>query len=46
MTCVRDVVIDGGGHNAPVAAAYLARSGKTVTVPMPARCSRQVSKIY
>lgn len=28
----RDVVIVGGGHNALVAAAYLARAGKTVTV--------------
>lgn len=28
----RDVVIVGGGHNALVAAAYLARAGRTVTV--------------
>lgn len=31
-TPVRDVVIVGGGHNALVAAAYLARAGRTVTV--------------
>ena len=32
MTNTRDVVIVGGGHNALVAAAYLARAGRTVTV--------------
>jgi phytoene dehydrogenase-like protein len=32
MTAIRDVVIVGGGHNALVAAAYLARAGRTVTV--------------
>ena len=32
MTRTRDVVIVGGGHNALVAAAYLARAGRTVTV--------------
>ncbi|GAA2973820.1 phytoene dehydrogenase-like protein [Microbacterium terrae] len=29
---IRDVVIVGGGHNALVAAAYLARAGRTVTL--------------
>ncbi|MCM3695640.1 phytoene desaturase family protein [Microbacterium oleivorans] len=32
MSAIRDVVIIGGGHNALVAAAYLARAGRTVTV--------------
>ena len=32
MSASRDVVIIGGGHNALVAAAYLARAGRTVTV--------------
>ncbi|WP_460775853.1 phytoene desaturase family protein [Microbacterium sp. GXF7504] len=32
MTSIRDVAIVGGGHNALVAAAYLARAGRTVTV--------------
>lgn len=32
MRDTRDVVIVGGGHNALVAAAYLARAGKSVTV--------------
>ncbi len=32
MTAIRDVVIVGGGHNALVAAAYLARAGRSVTV--------------
>ncbi|WP_060915520.1 phytoene desaturase family protein [Microbacterium oleivorans] len=32
MSAIRDVVIVGGGHNALVAAAYLARAGRTVTV--------------
>ena len=31
-TAPNDVVIVGGGHNALVAAAYLARAGRTVTV--------------
>lgn len=32
MSATRDVIIIGGGHNALVAAAYLAKAGKTVTV--------------
>lgn len=32
MSASRDVIIIGGGHNALVAAAYLARAGRTVTV--------------
>ncbi len=32
MTSILDVAIVGGGHNALVAAAYLARAGRTVTV--------------
>lgn len=32
MSAIRDVVLIGGGHNALVAAAYLARAGRTVTV--------------
>jgi len=32
MASTRDVIIVGGGHNALVAAAYLARAGQSVTV--------------
>ncbi|MFS0866582.1 phytoene desaturase family protein [Microbacterium sp. 179-B 1A2 NHS] len=32
MAAIRDVIIVGGGHNALVAAAYLARAGRTVTL--------------
>ncbi|GAB2710328.1 phytoene dehydrogenase-like protein [Microbacterium marinum] len=32
MASTRDVIIVGGGHNALVAAAYLARAGRSVTV--------------
>ncbi|MDJ1114778.1 phytoene desaturase family protein [Microbacterium dauci] len=32
MSALQDVIIVGGGHNALVAAAYLARAGKAVTV--------------
>src|SRR5690606_42052234 len=32
MSDIRDVVIVGGGHNALVAAAYLAAAGRSVTL--------------